>query len=130
MIERKPRPIPPKKPTPAAVRTALRRQGERNGYEITVEDRDRLLDEQGHCCAVCKRPFRPPPWHLDCAFDGKVVGRRVGTSPAVDHNHGNGRVRGLLCRFCNRQVVPMVERHREAVETALVYVDNDGILNG
>lgn len=112
--------------TPRAVATALRIQGERNGYSITVEQRDTMLDVQGHRCAVCLRPFRTPNWHLVCIFEGQLIGRRIGTSPAVDHDHETGLVRGLLCRFCNREVVTMVERHEEAVRRAFRYVREGG----
>jgi recombination endonuclease VII len=113
-------------PTPRAVATALRIQGERNGYAITVEERDRRFDEQAHRCAVCNRPFRTPSWHLVCTFEGTLEGRRIGTSPAVDHDHNTGLVRGLLCRFCNRYVVSMIERFPEWVAQARVYVSQGG----
>jgi hypothetical protein len=116
-----------KPPTPRAVATALRTQAARNGYNITVEVRDEMLDEQGHRCAICRRPFRTPQWHQVCQFTGKLVGRRIGTSPAVDHSHVTGAVRGLLCRFCNRQVVPMVERWPDAVRRAIIYVREGGV---
>jgi hypothetical protein len=54
-------------------------------YGITTEDYARILAEQGGGCAICKRP------HCD---DWK---RRL----HVDHCHGTGRVRGLLCSQCN-----------------------------
>ena len=114
-------------PSPRAVATALRIQAARNGYDITVEERDERLDAQLHRCAICRRPFRVPAWHLVCTFEGTTTGRRIGTSPAVDHNHRNGVVRGLLCRFCNRNVVTMVERHPEAVARAIQYVRGDGL---
>jgi hypothetical protein len=120
-------PSGPRKPlTPRAVATALRTQAARNGYDITVEERDERLDAQGHRCAICLRGFRTPAWHLECTWTGKLTGRRVGTSPAVDHDHATGRTRGLLCRFCNREVVPMIERHGEAVRRAIRYVREGG----
>lgn len=112
--------------TPRAVATALRTQGARNGYSISVSERDERFDEQGHLCATCQRPFRLPTWHLQCSFTGQLVGRRVGTSPAVDHDHATGLVRGLLCRFCNRSVIPMIERHGAAVNAAIAYVEGGG----
>jgi hypothetical protein len=56
----------------------------------------RLLAEQGGVCAVC----------------GKRPGR---TRLAVDHDHKNGVVRGLLHPRCNRALGPL-----ESTETALV----------
>jgi hypothetical protein len=114
------------KPTPRAVATTLRAQCKSNGYEITVEERDERLDEQGHRCAVCLRPFRPPRWHLVCSFTGVLTGRRVGTAPQVDHDHSTGLVRGLLCRWCNRNLVSLFDRHPEVMERARKYVREGG----
>ena len=114
-------------PTLAAVASALRVSGIRNGFSITVAERDERFDEQEHCCAICERPFRTPPWHQVCTFTGPLAaGRRIGTSPAVDHDHATGLVRGLLCRFCNREVVPMIERHSREVTAARRYVRDGG----
>lgn len=52
-------------------------------YDLTMPQYRVLLTEQSGVCAVCKR--RCP------------TGRRL----AVDHNHKNGKVRGLLCCNCN-----------------------------
>lgn len=58
----------------------------RTTYGITIEDYDRMLEEQGGKCAVCgKKPRK--------------------TSLAVDHNHRTGKVRGLLCFSCNYKIV-------------------------
>lgn len=53
-------------------------------YGITVEDYDRMFDEQGGVCAIC----------------GNGTKRRL----AVDHNHETGVVRGLLCPRCNQHL--------------------------
>jgi hypothetical protein len=58
----------------------------RRRYGITIADYDALLATQDGVCAAC---------------GGKDQnGRRL----AVDHCHETGRVRGLLCDFCNRAV--------------------------
>jgi hypothetical protein len=50
-------------------------------YGITLEDFNRLLEQQNYVCAICQRPFD----------------RR----PHVDHCHLTNWVRGLLCYRCN-----------------------------
>jgi hypothetical protein len=61
---------------------------------------DRLMEEQGGLCAICRQ---------DC---------KSGMRLAVDHNHGSGRIRGLLCRDCNTSLGKFgdsVDRLRAAV---------------
>lgn len=55
-------------------------------YGLTLGDYARLLEEQGGSCAICQRK---PRYNLD-----------------VDHDHKTGRVRGLLCKLCNRRLLP------------------------
>ena len=55
----------------------------RRKFGITPETYDEMLAAQGGVCAICERPPRD------------------GTSLHVDHEHGTGRVRGLLCFRCN-----------------------------
>ena len=63
-----------------------RRSKFKRQYGITVEDYDRMLEAQEGGCAVC---------------GVKEPGGRTKYF-AVDHCHGTGRVRGLLCTKCNR----------------------------
>jgi len=56
-------------------------------YNITSQDYERLLKEQKWLCAICHQPNRGR-W--------KVL--------SVDHDHRTGKVRGLLCTHCNRQL--------------------------
>ena len=51
-------------------------------YGLTTEQYDELLVAQGGVCAVCAEPPARGRLH-------------------VDHDHGTGRIRGLLCRRCN-----------------------------
>lgn len=62
-------------------------------YGIGTVEYDTLLLKQGGCCAVCLKP--------SSAFTKRL---------AVDHDHKSGRIRGLLCTFCNRTVIG---RHRD-----------------
>jgi hypothetical protein len=53
-------------------------------YGITSEQYAALLEQQGDRCAICRTdtPGGKGGWH-------------------VDHDHAIGRVRGLLCHYCN-----------------------------
>jgi len=51
---------------------------------LSKEEYADLLNFQCGVCAICKRPPRD-----------------VGPLLAVDHHHGNGEIRGLLCGGCN-----------------------------
>jgi hypothetical protein len=64
----------------------------RNSYGISADEYDMRFAEQGGVCAICRQP------------ETQLGGRRGTTrlSLAVDHDHASGRVRGLLCRNCNR----------------------------
>lgn len=58
---------------------------------MTVGEYDAMLSSQGGVCALCQNPetrsiYGGPP--------------RL----AVDHNHGTGKVRGLLCFNCNTRL--------------------------
>lgn len=58
-------------------------------YGLTIEDYKNMFDVQRGLCAICGK--------VECRKrrDGKL-------SPlSVDHNHGDGSVRGLLCHRCN-----------------------------
>jgi Recombination endonuclease VII len=64
----------------------------REDYRITVDDYDRLFEQQQGRCGVCARAFQARrPWL--CA-DGAF-------KPCLDHRHDPHLVRGLLCRGCN-----------------------------
>jgi hypothetical protein len=67
--------------------TELRRRSSlMRKYGITVEQYDSMLAEQGGRCACCGTD--------EPGGRSKVVFH-------VDHDHGTGAVRGLLCRGCN-----------------------------
>lgn len=57
-------------------------------YSLTIEDYDRMLEEQGGVCKICKRPERRQR-------QGKTM------YLSVDHCHTTLRNRGLLCDDCN-----------------------------
>lgn len=58
--------------------------GRKYYYNITNAQFVALFDAQDRRCAICKTdaPQSKKPWHLD-------------------HDHETGRLRGILCHFCN-----------------------------
>lgn len=71
-------------------------------YRITVEQYDTMFTRQKGVCALCHRP--PKSRRLD-----------------VDHCHKTGRVRGLLCWWCNKKLA--IARHTpEVLRRAVKYL--------
>ncbi len=61
-------------------------------YGLTVDQFDALLAKQENRCGICSKHF------TTITGDRKSNGQM---KPVVDHDHANGRVRGLLCQRCN-----------------------------
>ncbi len=59
-------------------------------YGITIERYEAMLETQGGVCAICKKPETTA---------NKATG--LPRDLAVDHCHGKGHVRALLCSRCN-----------------------------
>lgn len=58
----------------------------RRTFGMSADDVDAMLAAQGGACAICgTRPEREASLH-------------------VDHEHGSGRVRGILCLNCNQGI--------------------------
>ncbi len=78
----------------------------KKAYGISIEDYDKILAAQGGTCAICNG----------------------GTSKnffALDHNHKNGRPRGLTCARCNSMLAKSMDRV-EVLERAVEYMKDDG----
>lgn len=71
-------------------------------FQITLEEYDAILAEQGGGCGICGRSPKP------------------GKSLAVDHDHRTGLIRGLLCFLCNRRVLGA--RNAEIILQMAAYV--------
>lgn len=73
------------KKNPDVVKKRQRASYLKRNYGMSMPAYEKMLDEQGHACLLCKSlsPFRK---------DGFFV---------VDHCHLYGTVRGLLCQHCN-----------------------------
>lgn len=72
-------------------------------YGLKAGEYDELYDFQGGMCYICQRAT------------GKA--RRL----AVDHDHGTGLVRGLLCKPCN-SVLAHFRDNRKAIYRAITYL--------
>lgn len=60
-------------------------------YGITVQWYDAKLKEQNKVCALCFEAHSRKHWR-----SGKIEALHI------DHDHANGKVRGLLCTKCNK----------------------------
>lgn len=86
-------------------RTALMRK-----YGMTQDDYDRIYFlEQTLGCAICERT---------------TPGVKKGKFLRVDHDHKTGRVRGLLCHFCNVGIGHFQEDTR-LLKRAIAYLERD-----
>ena len=64
-----------------------RKQHLKNTYGLSPDEFEEMLVTQGNRCWICHRQF---------------TGTNSSTlSACVDHCHGTGKIRGLLCRSCN-----------------------------
>lgn len=71
-------------------------------YSITLEEYDRMLELQNGVCAICGNP---PEY------------RRLG----IDHDHKTGKVRGLLCGYCNG-MIGRIEKNPQFVSNVIEYL--------
>ena len=75
-------------------------------YGITLDDYNRMCEEQNYCCAICGRSQQD--------FQRAL---------AVDHDHTSGLVRGLLCPDCNRGLGGFLD-NEDIVRKALQYLEH------
>lgn len=75
-------------------------------YGITIEDLDKLKKKQKKICPICRR--------------------RRNIELVIDHCHKTGKVRGLLCRNCNR-VLGLFKDKVQQFKRAVTYLENGGI---
>jgi hypothetical protein len=85
-----------------------RKREQRNAYlrrtfGISSDDCEALLILQGGGCAICGRPPAKSSLH-------------------IDHDHGSGRIRGLLCVGCNNALGQFLDS-RDLLNRAANYLD-------
>lgn len=76
-------------------------------FNITLEEYNKISEEQGHVCQICKKP--------ETCIRNKFL--------CVDHNHTTGKIRGLLCNNCNRAIGLFAE-NTEFLKNAINYLNN------
>lgn len=87
-----------------------RRQLERHldwHYDFKLEDYEALLVAQGYRCAIC----------------GTERGNGRGHRLNVDHDHGTGMIRGLLCSKCNSAIGYFADSPKR-LRKAAAYLEN------
>lgn len=84
--------------------TGMRRDRLRR-YGLTIEQYSVLLQKQNGVCAIC----------------GQTESTKTKANLAVDHEHGTGKVRGLLCMMCNTGIGKFSTR--EILQRAISYLE-------
>lgn len=86
----------------------------RKRFGITIDDYDRMLAAQNGLCAICGEPE-------------KGILKRTGKRKAlaVDHDHKTGKIRQLLCAWCNTALA-RIEADRSIVTKINSYLDRHG----
>ncbi len=72
-------------------------------YNITLEQYDKMFEEQNGVCVICEQP--------------NIANRRL----CVDHNHATGKVRKLLCNKCNN-VLALADENIDILLKAINYL--------
>lgn len=78
-------------------------------YNLTLEDYEAMLAEQGGVCAICKQEPRTAKLQ-------------------VDHDHETGKVRGLLCVSCNSGLGHLGDDYNRVL-LAAEYLRREGIVH-
>lgn len=87
-IRRQKQRIKRKKINPEKEKLKYRKFHLKTNFNLTLDDYDKLFQQQNGICAVCKNP--------------EIAKNQFGNKRlAVDHNHLTGKIRGLLCSKCN-----------------------------
>jgi preprotein translocase subunit Sss1 len=77
-------------------------------HGITLDDYDRMWEEQKGVCKICKRPETREYHGILCCL-------------SIDHCHETGRVRGLLCDACNTGI-GRLDDSPERLRAAITYL--------
>ncbi len=87
----------------ATARRVSRSTRLRKTYGLDPADYETILAYQNGKCAIC---LRVPRYNMD-----------------VDHDHKTGLIRGLLCKLCNRRLLPSARDDIQTLQRAITYLD-------
>lgn len=93
------------------MRAAARSYQLKRKFGIDAAEYDQLLAQQGHACAICR---------------SKTPGNGRVKFFAVDHDHQNNTVRGLLCVQCNTALGNLRDQP-DLCEKAAAYLRSGGV---
>jgi hypothetical protein len=88
-------------------------------YFITLEEYDDLLELQRGRCAICDG-YRSGSYDVDHDHKMEKQLRSAGWSP---RNAMRGSIRGLLCRRCNRRLLPASVDNPDILAAAITYLN-------
>ena len=77
----------------------------KKNYGLTLDDYNKMFNEQQGCCAIC-------------GIHQSELKRALDT----DHNHKNGQIRQLLCNSCNR-LLGHSKENIEILKLAIKYLE-------
>jgi hypothetical protein len=77
----------------------------KKNYGITLKHKKDMVKAQAGKCAICKKPVSS-----------------YGRKSAVDHDHANGNVRGILCANCNK-LLGYAKDNTEILQSAIEYLE-------
>lgn len=88
-------------------------------YGITLEEYDAMLEVQGGSCAIC---YRKPRYNMDVDHDHAIerVFLEAGYN-AVRAKYCS--IRGLLCKPCNRRLLPSAKDDPSVLWSAIFYLE-------
>jgi len=81
----------------------------KRGYKISLEEIHDMLETQDYKCLLCKRKIEI------------ILDKGIRSTANVDHNHNTGKVRGLLCSYCNT-LVSYVENNKDRLDEIIEYI--------
>ena len=84
-------------------------------FGITLEERDEMLRKQNGKCAICDE---------DITFQDNMRKNTKRGTAQIDHCHGKGHIRGILCGPCNNGL-GCFRDDLFSISKAFEYIQND-----